>query len=82
MGNIHLKLYEIRTSGSGGDVLLKKSLRTEGRRTKNDHNSSPWAFGLGELKQRQSWTPSNKLSESALVLCIWIHIIWYRMVRL
>ena len=23
MGNIHVKLYKIRTSGSGGDVLLR-----------------------------------------------------------
>ena len=25
MGNIHVKLYEIRTSGSGGDVVQRKS---------------------------------------------------------
>ena len=31
MGNIHLKLYEIRTSGSGGDVVYRKSLRTDDR---------------------------------------------------
>ena len=30
IGNIHVKLYEKRTSGSGGDVVLKKSLRTDG----------------------------------------------------
>ena len=30
MGNIHVKLYEIRTSGSGGDVVDTKSLRTDG----------------------------------------------------
>ena len=24
MGNIHVKLYEIRTSGSGGDVVSRK----------------------------------------------------------
>ena len=29
MGNIHVKLYEIRTSGSGVNVLLRKSLRTD-----------------------------------------------------
>ena len=26
MGNIHVKLYEIRTSGSGGDVALRHFL--------------------------------------------------------
>ena len=31
MGNIHVKLYEIRTSGSGGDVVKRKSLRTNAR---------------------------------------------------
>ena len=25
MGNIYVKLYEIRTSGSGGDVVYRKS---------------------------------------------------------
>ena len=29
MGNIHVKLYEIWTSGSGGDVVQRKSLRTD-----------------------------------------------------
>ena len=29
----------------------EKSLPTDGRRTKTDHNSSPWAFGSGELKR-------------------------------
>ena len=32
MGNIHVKLYEIRTSGSGGDVVSRKSLRTKDAR--------------------------------------------------
>ena len=42
MGNIHVKLYDIRTSDSGKDVVLGKRLRTDdGRRTKTDHNSSP-----------------------------------------
>ena len=27
MGNIHVKLYEIRTSGSGGGCHLKKKVR-------------------------------------------------------
>ena len=39
MGNIHVKLFEIWTSGSEGDVVQRKSLRTDGR-TKTDHNSS------------------------------------------
>ena len=43
IGNIHVKLYEIRTSGSGGDVVSRKSLQmdarwSDGRRTKTDHN--------------------------------------------
>ena len=29
MGNIHVKLYEIWTSGSEGDVVKRKSLRTD-----------------------------------------------------
>ena len=41
MGNIHVKLYEIRTSGSGGDVIQRKSFCTDGQRTKTDHNTSP-----------------------------------------
>ena len=42
IGNIHVNLDEIWTSGSG-DVIERKSLQTitEGRRTKTDHNSSP-----------------------------------------
>ena len=32
MGNIHGKLYEVRTSGSGGDVVSRKSLRTKDAR--------------------------------------------------
>ena len=33
MGNIHVKLYEIRTCGSEGDVVLRKSLpRDDGQR--------------------------------------------------
>ena len=28
MGNIHVKLYEIWTSGSGGNVVSRKLLRT------------------------------------------------------
>ena len=50
MGNIHVKLYKIRTSGLGGDI--KKKLTegwTEGGR-KTDHISSPQAKGSGELK--------------------------------
>ena len=45
MGNIHVKLYEIRTSGSGGCRLKKKltdgRTTTNGRQTKNDINTSP-----------------------------------------
>ena len=42
MGNMHVKLYDIWTSGSG-DVVKGKSLwtQTDGRGTKTDHNSSP-----------------------------------------
>ena len=32
IGNIHVKLYEIRTSGSEGDIVLRNNLRkTDGR---------------------------------------------------
>ena len=43
MGNIHVKLYEIRTSGSGVDVFKEKvkGQTTDGQRTKTDHNSLP-----------------------------------------
>ena len=44
MGNIHGKLYEIWASGSVGDVILKKSLRTTDsrrKRKKTGHNTSP-----------------------------------------
>ena len=41
MGNIYVKLYEIWTSGLGGDVVERKSLQTHGRQTKTVHNSSP-----------------------------------------
>ena len=34
MENIHVKLYEIWTSGSGGDAVKRKSLQTNGRWTK------------------------------------------------
>ena len=59
MGNIHVKLFEIWTSGSGGDVIYRKSLpkndgsTTDGHNvhlTKTDHKSSPLALDSGELK--------------------------------
>ena len=31
MGNIHVKLYEIWTSGSGGDVVYRKKFTDDGR---------------------------------------------------
>ena len=39
MRNIHVKLYEIWTSGLGGDVVLRKSLRTAGRRSTDEDRS-------------------------------------------
>ena len=33
MGNIHVKLYDIWTSRSGGDIVYRKSLRTTDGRT-------------------------------------------------
>ena len=50
MGNNHVKSYEIWTSGSRGGVIQRKSLRTDGQRTKTDHNTSP--EGSGELKKK------------------------------
>ena len=42
MGHIHVKSFEIWTSGSGGDAVKGKAYgRADGRRTKTDHNSSP-----------------------------------------
>ena len=38
MGNLHVKLFQIWISGSGGDVLKKKITN---RQTKTDRNSSP-----------------------------------------
>ena len=35
IGNIHVKLFEIWTSGSGGDLAKRQSLRTDARRTKS-----------------------------------------------
>ena len=37
MGNIHVKLYEIRTSGSG-DVVQRKSLRMDKGTTDKDQS--------------------------------------------
>ena len=40
IGNIHVKLFEIWSSGSGGDVFLRKSLCTmDGRRTDRRHRT-------------------------------------------
>ena len=40
MGIIHVELCEILTSGSGGDVVLRKSLRTmDTRRTPDEDRS-------------------------------------------
>ena len=50
MGNIHVKLYEIRTSGSGGDVVETKSLRTDARRTTDKDRSQYLNLSSGELK--------------------------------
>ena len=37
IGNINVKLYKIRTGVSGGDIVLRKSLRkTDGLRTKTE----------------------------------------------
>ena len=41
MGNIHVKLYEIWTSGSGGNVVSRKKITDDRRWTKTDHNNSP-----------------------------------------
>ena len=39
MENINVKLYKIWTSGSGGDVVLRKTLRmTDGRTTDKDRS--------------------------------------------
>ena len=38
MGNSYVKLYEIWTSGSGGDVI---KIKVYGRGTKTNHNTSP-----------------------------------------
>ena len=37
MGNIHVKLYEIWASGLG-DVILRKNLQTDGRKTDEDRS--------------------------------------------
>ena len=39
-------------SGLGGDVVLNKLLTDDGQRTSSDHNSSPSAYGLCELKRK------------------------------
>ena len=65
MGNIHVKLFEIWTSGSR-DVVQSKSLRKDGRRTKTDHNSSPRAFGSGELNQFQNGHIKHVWSKAAV----------------
>ena len=39
MGSIPVKLYEIKTSGSGGDVISRKRFWTDGRWTDTDHNT-------------------------------------------
>ena len=36
MGNIHVKFYEIWTSGSGGDVVFLKKKLTDDRRTMDE----------------------------------------------
>ena len=44
MPYIYVKLFEIRTSGSGGDVVKKKVYAQQthkGRWKKTNHNSSP-----------------------------------------
>ena len=42
MGNIHVKLYEIRIGGSGGDSFKEKVYgQTDAQWTKTNHNSSP-----------------------------------------
>ena len=40
MGNIHVKLYEIWTGGSEGDVVERKSLLTNGRIRTTDKDRS------------------------------------------
>ena len=40
MGNIHVKLYEIWTSGSGGDVVQRKSLRTDEQTMDEDRSQN------------------------------------------
>ena len=48
-------------------MLFKDCERTDGRtdgrrrRTVSDHNSSPWAFGSGELKKKRWVSTGNKL---------------------
>ena len=41
MGNIHVKLYEIWTSGTGGNFFSRKKLTDDRRRMKTNHYNSP-----------------------------------------
>ena len=53
-------------SNFGGDVLWSNCWRRtthEGRRTSNDHNSSPWANGPGELKSCLIYVRKQKTLE-------------------
>ena len=51
MGNIHVKLYEIWTSGSEGDVVLRKVYgRTDGRTVDGQRPITKAHLSLDELK--------------------------------
>ena len=62
MGNIHVKLYENKDQWFRRRCRFKEKVyrlttdgpTNEGRRTKTDHNTSPSAFGSGELKSMRN----------------------------
>ena len=58
MWNIHVKLYEIgpvvQEEMSFKEKVYGRRMIEDGCTTKTDHNTSPWAFGSGELKSSHS----------------------------
>ena len=68
MGNIHVKLYDIWTSCSGGDVVKRKSLHTDIRRTEEERSQYLTVLDHLEWETMESSRSKNQLIMSFMIV--------------
>ena len=62
-------------------LFRKKSLLAYTRWTKTDHNSSPWAFGLGEITMYLSTSQTLRSGKSKIWSMALLGQIWYSLTK-